>query len=191
MIVRRADGDMSLGTQGKAGLSGVLARLLSRGWSPEDTGMPRPEIRKMKQTPPTRDGEGGTASTRWVQHYHPRQSVPETTLFAIGAQSDPRVARFLSYLHRRGWSMDVCDDADAAIASLVMAPARWGLIVVFASRREDHGECWDDLHALLPHRPLMRVHLGTAAHPARVEFGKGAGFALARGMRGLPDSGRI
>ena len=125
-----------------------------------------------------RPGEAEVATRRWVQMYQDSQR-DGATLFVIGPAGDGATRRLVQAMFRRGWSVDICDDADAALASVSERPERWGLLVVIACGGGD-GEVWDELRAALPDHPAMRLHVAPAGTVARVDL-----FNAGRFPRGL------
>lgn len=120
--------------------------------------------------------EAGRIAAGWMQWHQPEG---DAALFVAGDMAEPAVRRFAGAMFRRGWSLDICGDAEAAVESVAAAPARWALVAVF----EGGDEVWSDLVARVRERAMMRLHLGVGDRITRVELRNAALFP--RGLR--PD----
>lgn len=118
--------------------------------------------------------EAGRIAAGWVQRHQPQGGA---AMFVAGDMAEPVVRRFVEAMYQRGWSLNVCGDAEAAVESVAAAPARWALVAVF----EGGEEVWPDLVARVPGCAMMRLHVVPGDRIARVDLRNAALFP--RGMR--------
>jgi len=133
--------------------AGFLWRMVERRRA-EAAGPSRPPARPLSCGAAGGAGQGTAA---WVQMH----GAAGRSVFVIGPVGDAAVRRFALAMHGRGWSVDLCDDAEAAVASVTGRPRGWHMVALFGSAG-DFGplwdEAWDELCAAVPALPLLRFH---------------------------------
>ena len=125
-----------------------------------------------------RPGGDGLPAAGWIQRYRDPHS-DGATMFVIGSAGDTAVCRLATAMFRRGWSLDICGDAEAALASLASRPERWAFVAVFLRADDataESAEIWDELGQLLPRHPAMRLHLNASGGVVRVDLANPAHF---------------
>jgi hypothetical protein len=89
--------------------------------------------------------EGLNLRNYWFQ-LPPKNAITRTErILIVGAATSERVLALAEHLAACEAAIDLCDDLDAALATIAHNPARWCALIVYVSPAEEIGDIAEDL----------------------------------------------
>jgi len=140
--------------------AGFLWRMVERRRTQAQAPL-HPSARPALHNPAVQPAVQPSGAAAWVQLHGRAQPGDGRSVFVIGPVGDAAVRRFARALNGQGWSVDLCDDAEAAVASIAASPRRWHMVALFACATgagPAGDEAWSDLSEAAPALPMLRFH---------------------------------